>query len=203
MQFLCDTILEDYLCEQDIIDYSHPMIQDTLHRLRNSEDLETERIRKTYEFVRDVIHHSSDIRGTRVTCVASDVLIYREGLCYAKSHLLAALLRAQDIPTGFCYQRLLLGSTPAEGYVLHGLNAIYLSSEARWIRLDARGNKPGIQAEFSTEEEQLAYVVQPALGEIDYPTIYAHPHPIVIKVLQEHTNCLDLCERFLPDQLSA
>lgn len=201
MQFLCDTILEDYLCEQDIIDYSHPLIQDTLHRLHNSEDLETERIRKTYEFVRDVIHHSSDIRSPRVTCAASDVLIYREGLCYAKSHLLAALLRAQDIPTGFCYQRLLLGSTPAEGYVLHGLNAIYLSSEARWIRLDARGSKPGIQAEFSIEEERLAYVVQPALGEIDYPTIYAHPHPIVIKALQEHTNCLDLCERFLPDQL--
>ncbi len=166
MQFLCDTILEDYLCEQEIIDYSHPLIQDALHRLRNSEDSETERIRKTYEFVRDTIHHSSDIRGTRVTCVASDALFYREGLCYAKSHLLAALLRAQDIPTSFCYQRLLLGSTPAEGYVLHGLNAVYLSSEARWIRLDARGNKPGIQAEFSTEEERLAYVVQPALGEI-------------------------------------
>jgi len=153
--------------------------------------------------VRDVIHHSSDIRGTRVTCVASDVLSYREGLCYAKSHLLAALLRAQGIPAGFCYQRLLLGSTPAEGYVLHGLNAVYLSSEARWIRLDARGNKPGIQAEFSTEEERLAYVVQPALGEIDYPTIYAQPHPIVIKALQGHTNCLDLCERFLPDHLLA
>jgi hypothetical protein len=38
---------------------------------------------------------------------------------------------------------------------------MYLASEARWIRLDARGNKPGIQAEFSTRTEQLAYVVRP------------------------------------------
>jgi len=202
MQFLCDAMLEEYLSEQEIVDYSYPLIQDILHQLCDSEDSETERIKRTYEFVRDVVHHSSDIRGIRVTCAASEVLTYKEGLCYAKSHLLAALLRAQGIPTGFCYQRLLLGSTPAEGYVLHGLNAVFLSSENRWIRLDARGNKPGIQAEFSTEAEQLAYVVQPALGEIDYPTIYAQPHPIVIKALREHTNCLDLCEHFLPDQLS-
>ena len=140
-----------------------------------------------------------DVQGVRVTCAASEVLRYREGLCYAKSHLLAALLRAQGIPTGFCYQRLLLGSTPAEGYVLHGLNAVYLASEARWIRLDVRGNKPGIDARFSIHEEHLAYTVQPALGEIDYPTIYAQPHPIVIQALQTECNCADLP---LPDSLT-
>jgi len=36
-----------------------------------------------------------------VTCKASDVLIYGTGYCYAKSHLLAALLRANAIPAGF------------------------------------------------------------------------------------------------------
>ncbi|GHP00962.1 Cro/Cl family transcriptional regulator [Reticulibacter mediterranei] len=200
MQFIYETpLLEAYLAEQANVDYSHPLIQETLKNFSMADSSEVERIKKTYEFVRDEVHHSMDVQGVRVTCAASEVLRYREGLCYAKSHLLAALLRAQGIPTGFCYQRLLLGLTPAEGYALHGLNAVYLSSEERWIRLDARGNKPGIDARFSTHEEHLAYAVQPELGEIDYPTIYAQPHPIVIQALQAEYNCADLP---LPDSLS-
>lgn len=202
MQLICESsLLEDYLHEQEVVDYSHPLVQETICHLHTTEDSETDRIRKTFEFVRDAIRHSWDIQSTQVTCKASEVLHYGTGLCYAKSHLLAALLRAQGIPTGFCYQRLAAGSTPEMGYALHGLNAVYLPTEARWIRLDARGNKPGVQAEFSTDEERLAYVVQPASGEIDYPTIYAQPHPKVVKALREHTNCLDLCEYFLPDGL--
>lgn len=193
--------MQDYLCEQDSIDYSHPAIQATLGQLSTSDAPETERAKRAYTFVRDHIHHSADIHSPQVTCRASDVLQHGEGLCYAKSHLLAALLRAQGIPTGFCYQRLTLGDTPEMGYALHGLNAVYLTEVGTWVRLDARGNKPGIQAEFSTEEERLAFVVQPALGEIDYPTIYAQPHPKVVQALREHSNCLDLCAHFLPDSL--
>ncbi len=202
MHLTCESsLLEDYLCEQEVVDYSHPLIQEAMHQLSIWPGAETERIRKAFEFVRDSIHHSWDIQSPQVTCKASEVLYYGEGLCYAKSHLLAALLRAQGIPTGFCYQRLAAGATPEMGYALHGLNAVFLSSEAKWIRLDARGNKPGVQAEFSTGEERLAYVVRPELGEIDYPTIYTQPHPKVVKALQEHTNCLHLCQYFLPDQL--
>ncbi len=204
MHLTCESpLLEDYLCEQEYVDYLHPLIQQTLHRLYSPTESETECIRKAYEFVRDSIHHSWDIQSRQVTCKASEVLHYGVGLCYAKSHLLAALLRAQGIPTGFCYQRLTAGATPEMGYNLHGLNAVYLQSDAKWIRLDPRGNKPGIQAEFSTGEERLAYVVRPDLGEIDYPTIYAQPHPKVIKALQENTDCLQLCEYFLPDHLES
>jgi transglutaminase-like putative cysteine protease len=193
VQFIYETsLLEAYLAEEVNVDYSHPLIQETLNAFKHTKRSEVERLKKTYEFVRDEVHHSMDIQGVRVTCRASEVLRYREGLCYAKSHLLAALLRAQGIPTGFCYQRLLFGSTPAEGYVLHGLNAVYLASEGRWIRLDARGNKPGIDARFSIHEEHLAYTVQPTQGEIDYPTIYARPHPIVVQALQTQCNCADL-----------
>jgi transglutaminase-like putative cysteine protease len=146
-------------------------------------------------------YHSWDIQSPQVTCKASEVLFYGEGLCYAKAHLLAALLRAHGIPTGFCYQRLTVGATAETGYALHGLNAVYLASQTSWIRLDARGNKPGIQAEFCTSKEQLAYVVRPELDEIDYPTIYVQPHPKVVKALREQTNCLHLCQYFLPDHL--
>ncbi len=199
MSFVCESSKrEDYLCENEIIDYSHPLVQETIRQLHTASDPETERVRRTFEFVRDCIHHSWDIGSSHVTCKALEVLSYREGLCYAKAHLLAALLRAQRIPTGFCYQRVALGETAEMGHVLHGLNAVYLSSAARWVRLDARGNKPGIQAEFSTEEERVAYVMRPELGEIDYPIIYTQPHPKVVKVLQEHIDGLHLC---LPDQL--
>jgi transglutaminase-like putative cysteine protease len=202
MYLICESsLLEAYLCEHEIVDYSHPLVQETIRQLHTASDPEMERVRRTFEFVRDSIHHSWDIQSPQVTCKASEVLSYGEGLCYAKSHLLAALLRAQGIPTGFCYQRLTVGATAEMGYTLHGLNAVYLASEARWIRLDARGNKPGIQTEFSTSKEQLAYVVRPELDEIDYPTIYAQPHPKVVKALWEQTNCLHLCQYFLPDHL--
>ncbi len=205
MQLICESSLpEEYLREQEVVNYAHPLVQQALKMLdaqASSTGSETERIRGTFEFVRDSIHHSGDIQSTQVTCTASEVLSYGEGLCYAKAHLLAALLRAQGIPTGFCYQRLTVDGTSEGGYALHGLNAVYLRSAGIWIRLDARGNKPGVQAEFSIEAERLAYTVQPALGEIDYPTIYAQPHPRVVKALKEQSNCLELCQHFLPDQL--
>lgn len=199
MYFTCESSrLEDYLCEHEVVNFSHPLIEDTIYQLQTEGKPETECVKKSFEFVRDRINHSWDIQSSQVTCTASDVLAYEEGLCYAKSHLLAAILRAQGIPTGFCYQRLALGETSEEGHVLHGLNAVYLASEERWIRLDARGNKPGIQTEFSTGEEKIAYIVRPELAEIDYPTIYARPHPIVVNALQEQDDCLHI---ILPDHL--
>jgi transglutaminase-like putative cysteine protease len=203
MDLRCESSREDdYLASTAILDYSHPLLQETLLHLASvPTTTEKERIRTTFVFVRDTISHSMDIGGERVTCVASDVLRHRQGLCFAKSHLLAALLRAQGIPTGLCYQRLLLGETADEGYSLHGLNAMYIASEHRWIRLDARGKKPGIETDFTGDEELLAYTVRPKLGEVDYPTIYANPHPSVVHALQEHDNCQILCASFLPAEL--
>jgi hypothetical protein len=51
-----------------------------------------------FEWVRDEIRHSYDYQMNPVTCRASDVLEYKTGYCFAKSHLLAALLRANQIP---------------------------------------------------------------------------------------------------------
>ena len=202
MNFICESeALEEYLREDEVVNYSHPLIQHTLEQLSTGTNSEMECVQRTFEFVRDRIPHSCDIRSSQVTCTASEVLQQRTGICYAKSHLLAALLRAQGIPTGFCYQSLMVGDTPETGYVIHGLNAVYLRTLERWVRLDARGNKPGIQAEFSLDEEKLAFCVQPAAGEIDYPTIYAHPHPKVVHVLRSHTDCMKMCECFLPDRL--
>ena len=38
----------------------------------------------------------------------------------------------------------------------------------KWIRLDARWNKTTEHAQFSTEEEILAFSARPEFGEVDY-----------------------------------
>ncbi|GGE03774.1 hypothetical protein GCM10011571_00840 [Marinithermofilum abyssi] len=200
MKLVCDSHEQKaYLCELEEVDYSHPLIQEKVKDIQSAHYSLLERVRIAFEFVRDNIHHSWDIQSTRVTCNASEVLQYGEGICYAKSHLLAALLRAQGIPAGFCYQRLTLGSTPDTGYVVHALNAFYLDSVGKWIRLDARGNKPGVQAEFSIDEEKLAFPVRPEMDEIDYPVIYATPQ--TSHVLKKHTDALEMYLYHLPTRL--
>lgn len=62
-----------------------------------------------YEWVRDQVTHSVGAQNPRVTVTAAKVLAAPTGLCYGKSHLLAALLRAEGITTGLCYQRLMVG----------------------------------------------------------------------------------------------
>lgn len=112
-----------------------------------------------YEYIRDQISHSWDIQATQVTKTAEDVIKVGHGICYAKSNLLAALLRGRDIPTGFCYQRLLLFDEATGQYCIHALNAVYITSLQKWVRLDARGDKPSIKAQFSLREEKLAFTV--------------------------------------------
>jgi ribosomal protein S18 acetylase RimI-like enzyme len=145
---------------------------------------EKEKIKTAFEYVRDEIHHSGDINSDRVTKTASEALKYKEGICISKALLLAAILRYGGIPAGLCYQRLTKGDMPDTGYIIHGLNAVYLSNEKKWIRLDARGNKKNVNAQFSTNEEKIAYPVMIEHDEIDYPIIYTKPHSLVIKKME-------------------
>ncbi|MFP5112995.1 transglutaminase-like domain-containing protein [Bacillaceae bacterium C204] len=195
------TDLKDYLKEIDTIDFSHPLIKEIANDLFNNEQTEIEKVKNAFEYVRDKISHSWDIQSTKVTCKASEVLKYKEGICYAKSNLLAALLRSQGIPTGFCYQRLMIFDTPDKGYSLHTLNGVFLRSINRWIRLDARGYKPGVQAEFSINEEILAFSIQENFDEKDYPYIYCEPNYKTIATLEENTNALEMYKQHLPDNL--
>lgn len=125
-----------------------------------------------------------------------------QGLCYAKAHLLAALLRANGIAAGFCYQLLGFEDEHDSHRVLHGLNAAWISERQTWRRLDARGNKPGVDAQFLPNgPEQLAFTVHPQCGEVDYPHIFAEPDPGVILALRSHSTIAQLLPR-LPQQLA-
>jgi Transglutaminase-like enzymes, putative cysteine proteases len=189
---------EDYLLELDVVDYSHPLIIEKVHQLFPESLNEIDMARTAFEFVRDEISHSMDINSSRITCKASEVLCYKEGICYAKSNLLAAILRKKGIPTGFCYQRLTIGDTPDTGYCIHALVGVYLKTLDRWIRLDARGNKQGVDAQFSLKEEKLAFPVRPEYGEYDYPTIYTRPNPATIAALRQNKDCIDMVLHHLP-----
>lgn len=202
MKFICESDnLDDYLLELNEVNYSDPIIKRKADELFKPDQTEIEKAKTAFEFVRDEISHSWDIQSERVTCNASEVLNFKEGICYAKSHLLASLLRSQGIPTGFCYQRLMLFDTPDKGYCIHALNAIFFKSLNKWIRVDARGNKKGIDAQFSIEEEKLAFPINEELDEKDYPIVYAKPHPKTVDVLEEHTNALEMYINHLPDSL--
>jgi len=191
-----------YLAETPEIDFSEPSIQRLVAESGWLSLPEVERVRQAFEFVRDEVPHSWDVQATVVTCSASEVLASMTGICYAKSHLLAALLRAMGIPSGLCYQRLVLFDDPADGYSLHSLNAAYLSELGRWVRFDARGNKPGVHARFDLEREFLAFAVRPEMGEIDYPGVYADPPAVIVNCLRGASNSVELYSKGLPDSLS-
>ncbi|MDQ0199292.1 transglutaminase-like domain-containing protein [Neobacillus ginsengisoli] len=193
--------INDYLLELNMVDYSNPMIRANVDELFNPAQTEIEKVKVAFEFVRDEISHSWDIQSKRVTCNASEVLAYKEGICYAKSNLLASFLRSQGIPTGFCYQRLMLFDTPEKGYCIHALNAVYFKSLNKWVRLDARGNKMGIDAQFSVDEEKLAFPIQEEFDEKDYPVIYVKPNPKTITVLEEHKDALEMYKLHLPESI--
>ena len=178
--------MNQYLSHNEFIDGDHPTVALKAAGLACGSTNPTETARRCYEFVRDQIRHSWDFQLNPVTCKASDVLFHGTGFCYAKSHLLAALLRANSIPAGLCYQRLLI-ETGGTSYSLHGLNAVYLSQYG-WYRVDARGNKPGVQAEFCPPVEKLAFPVSDP-GEADFREIWPDPLPVVIKTLTENATC--------------
>lgn len=190
-----------YLRNTEWIDFKDEVISTQAIELKNESKNRLELIQRTYEYVRDKIGHSADIDGEVVTCKASDVLKVKEGICYAKSHLLAALLRANGIPCGFCYQKLRLNDEINSSLILHGLNAVYIDEVIGWIRLDSRGNKPGVNAQFDLTEEKLAFNVRTELGEEDIMNVYSKPDSNVVNSLLKYLSVNELFNN-LPQELS-
>lgn len=153
--------------------------------LSKKADNELDFIRTAYEFVRGNISHSAAINADIITCAASEVLKAGHGICFAKSHLLAALLRCKAIPTGFCYQKLILDDEATPVLIYHGLNGVYIKDYKKWIRLDARGNKTGVNAQFSIETEQLAFPIRSEMGEVDCFVVYPNTDIDVLEKLKK------------------
>ena len=187
--------LTAYLQPGEFIDFDHTAVARKAKELSDGCRADEEVAKRCFTFVRDEIKHSWDFKLNPVTCRASDVLIHGTGYCYAKSHLLAALLRANRIPAGLCYQRLSLdGNGPPS--TLHGLNAVFLKQHG-WYRIDARGNKPGVEAAFCPPIERLAFPIANQ-EEADLPEIWAEPLAAVVKALIENSTVEQVYQN-LPD----
>ena len=188
---------EEYLTETKAIDYRAPIIQEKVVELRNGIESTIDYILKAYEFVRDEISHSWDIQSTIVSRKASEVLENKTGICWTKSCLLAALLRANRIPSGISYQLLTRADDDdSEGYIIHALNTVYIEERNKWIRLDSRGNKENVHAEFNIEEEHLAFPVRSEFGEIDYRNNDPDLDERLVNILNNSDSILDVTTDF-------
>lgn len=193
--------LNQYVSCDSVVDYNNPEIINLAEKIWKQANNGIDYVRHAYEFVRDNISHSADIHHNQVTCSASEVLEAGHGICFAKSNLLAALLRCKGIPAGFCYQKLILDDEDANYLIYHGLNGVYIEECDRWIRLDARGNKEGVDAQFSLMDEKLAFPIREELGEEDDFSIYPKPDENILKALRENETMYDLWEN-LPKELA-
>lgn len=176
------------------IDWQTPAVLDTARRLAGAARGDEAKARACYHFVRDEIAHTGDAGLDALPCRASEVLAAGTGIGFSKSHLLAALLRASGVPAGFCYQ-VVRRADDAPDTVLYGFSGAYLASLSRWIGLDARGNRPGFAAEFSTGAPSLA-----VRGEWIYPKIYTRPAQVVVDLLARNSS-LEKVADHIPEEL--
>lgn len=184
-----------YLEISSYINWDDPTIKELANSLTTQVSSENALVKISFEWVRDNIKHSAEYKLNPITCKASDVLKHKTGYCFAKSHLLSAILRANGIPSGLCYQRVSLDEAGAS-YCLHGLNAVYLK-EFGWYRIDPRGNNKKVNAQFVPPREQLAFPFR-LKDEMDLPDIWTEPMPMVIDVLEKYETYQDVYEN-LPD----
>jgi hypothetical protein len=119
--------MEHYLDSSEYIDWKHTLVVVKAAELAEGCDSEEAVAKRCFEFVRDAIKHSWDYRMNPVICKASDVL-YTAPVIVMPSVI--CWLRANPIPAGLCYQRLMI-ENDGPPYCLHGLNAVYL--EQPWL----------------------------------------------------------------------
>lgn len=175
--------LEKYLKQSEYIDYSDLAIQTLAKQLASGCDDEEEIAKNCFLYVRDEIRHVGDYKLDIKSVRASEVLKNKAGWCYAKALLLAALLRVNGVPTALCYQRLSCGEYETGIYCLHGLNAIYLKKHG-WYRVDSRGNKKGVDAQFTPPIEKLAF--EKGENEYDVEGLFDKPLDVIIEKLEKN-----------------
>lgn len=191
--------LNKFLQESEYINFTAPIIREKAEELYKNAPDNISKAKTAYEFVRDEIPHSFDIKAKIITAKASDVLTYGTGICHAKANLLAALLRLEGIPAGLCFQHITLLKDDSMGYCVHCYNAIYL--DGKWIKVDARGNTDSKNAQFSLDEPKLAYPNRKEYDEYFWKGIYANPHADTMKMLEAAHSIEDIL-RNIPDYVN-
>lgn len=173
-----------YLSESKVINFRHSDVSAKAKELSHHHNTPTDIAKACFEWVRDHIQHSGDIGTAGDACTASEVIQAGDAWCFGKSHLLVALLRANDIPSAFCYQR--LRKDDIGGFTLHGLVSIFLPYHG-WYRVAPRGNKEGVNAQFTPPNEQLAWSTD-SIDEIDFTEKFIEPQNIACEWMKQNTS---------------
>ena len=126
--------IKEYLKCDDVVDFDKPEVKALADKLFAEAEGGTDFVRRAYEYVRDTFPHSADINADEIAVSASDVLKTGHGICHAKAHLLAAILRSQGVPAGFCYQKLILDDETSP----HGVETSSLNAKLRVVRATFR-----------------------------------------------------------------
>ncbi len=189
-------MLDKYLEETTIIDFSNEEIKKLASKLSYNCKNDEEIAKNVFLYVRDEIRHVGDYKLNINTCKASDVLKQKAGWCYSKSHLVAALLRTNGIPTALCYQGLSCSEYEKDMYCLHGLNAVYLK-DFGWYKFDVRGNKKGVDAQFNPPFEKLAFEIQE--NEYDIEEFYVEPLDCIVDFLETKFESYEEMSKKIPD----
>jgi len=184
--------LKIFLQEDYYVDCNSGIIQSKAAELFSEDMTDMEKAKAAYLFVRDEISHSFDYDAEIITARASDVLLHKTGICHAKANLLAALLRSQNVPAGFCFEHITLANDDSLGYCVHAFNAVLLNQ--KWIKLDARGNKQGVNAEFSADEPILAYPIRKEYDEYFFDGIFANSHKESMRMLEKAKSLQDIID---------
>ena len=71
-------------------------------------------------------------------------------------------------------------------------NTVFIDELNKWIRLDARGNKENVHAEFSLDEERLAFPIRDQLGEVDFRDNNSDLDERLVKILKESKSILEV-----------
>lgn len=186
--------MSDYLHCCAIIDWQDPRLMRKARELAVACTSESALVKRSFEFVRDAVREPAPDAPLAVS--ASEVLGTGAGCGFAKTHLLAALLRANRIAAGLCYQRLACLEDPGR-FGLHGLAAARLSRHG-WYRLDPTRGAGGLgSGEFCPPVERFARHALDA-GEGNLPEVWTEPLPIVIEALRASADAIDLARR-IPD----
>ena len=189
---------ENYLVESAYVNYNNPNVQREISSLLTNCKSSTEYLTKAFLFVRDHISHSVDkAEKTIISRSASDALKNKHGLCFAKAHLLCALLRAVKIPCALSYQTII---SPSIRFI-HGLCAYLDTNTHSWVHIDPVNKNDKFEA-FKAGHEWLYYRPSKKLTIINHPELYTDTHPAIKHYLEKHSTLSDALEE-LPESLSS
>lgn len=175
--------IQDYLNPCKYIDSDDSFIQEKAADLAAVSSGKSELIENTYHFVQNQIIHSYFTADKKITLTASEALREGSGICFSKANLLAALLRANDIPTGICYQRFNFLDGGEQKYSIHALNAVYLGGIIKWIRLDTRSTQLTVNNEVALDKMMFNLSTRDET-DIDFDQIYCEPAPMIMEKLE-------------------